>query len=75
MDFISRREAENAFEALRHSHLLGRHIILEWAEEKEGLEELREKVKAGFGDGKDGLPGQKRKLILGDEDEDGDGDV
>lgn len=32
MEFISRREAENAYGALKHTHLLGRHLILEWAE-------------------------------------------
>lgn len=30
VEFINRNEALNAFQALRHSHLLGRHLILDW---------------------------------------------
>jgi hypothetical protein len=39
-DFISAREnylmcwkAGNVYAALQHTHLLGRHLVLEWAEE------------------------------------------
>ena len=77
LEFISRHEAENAYAALRHTHLLGRHLVLEWAEEAEtDLEALRKKAGVGFGGGKD-MPGRKRKLNLGgktgeedDDDED-----
>lgn len=71
LDFVSRKEAESAFAALRHTHLLGRHLVLEWAsEEGQGadLDELRKKVKVGFGDG-GSLPGKKRKLDLNNGDE------
>jgi multiple RNA-binding domain-containing protein 1 len=65
LEFVTRREAEGAFAALQHTHLLGRHLVLEWAEESEqDLEALREKVGVGFGSGE--LPGRKRKLELGD---------
>ncbi|KAF8630103.1 hypothetical protein AX17_005499 [Amanita inopinata Kibby_2008] len=64
IEFVSRHEAENAYAALRHTHLLGRHLVLEWAEEAEqDLEALRKKAGVGFGDGKD-MPGRKRKLDL-----------
>ena len=50
---------------LKHTHLLGRHLVLEWAEEEEqDLEVLREKVGVGFGGGKE-LPGRKSKMDLG----------
>ncbi|KDQ19881.1 hypothetical protein BOTBODRAFT_152433 [Botryobasidium botryosum FD-172 SS1] len=79
LDFVSRREAEAAFEALRHAHLLGRHIVLEWAEERRAgdgddgeeskeLKRLRERVKVGYGDGSGAVPGRKRKLEIGDGD-------
>lgn len=29
-EFVNRNEALNAYQALRHSHLLGRHLILDW---------------------------------------------
>ena len=65
LEFVSRHEAENAYAALRHTHLLGRHLVLEWAEEAEqDLEVLRKKAGVGFGGGKD-MPGRKRKLDLG----------
>ena len=67
LDFISRHEAENAYNALKHTHLLGRHIVLEWAEDNGAggdLDILRERVKAGYGDGKSERPGRKRKLDL-----------
>ncbi|KAF8507695.1 hypothetical protein BU17DRAFT_57223 [Hysterangium stoloniferum] len=73
LDFVSRQEAENAFSALRHTHLLGRHLVLDWATEGEqDVEALRRKVGVGFGKGGE-LPGRKRKLDIavdGGEDED-----
>ncbi|EPQ55616.1 hypothetical protein GLOTRDRAFT_75766 [Gloeophyllum trabeum ATCC 11539] len=68
LEFVTRHEAENAYNALRHTHLLGRHLVLEWAEEGEqDIDELRKKAGVGYGGGKE-LPGRKRKLELGDED-------
>ncbi|CAA7263983.1 unnamed protein product [Cyclocybe aegerita] len=65
LEFVSRHEAENAYATLRHTHLLGRHLVLEWAEEAEqDLDVLRKKAGVGYGGGK-ALPGQKRKLDLG----------
>jgi multiple RNA-binding domain-containing protein 1 len=64
LDFISRREAENAFTALQHTHLLGRHLILDWAEDgATNVEQLRDNVKAGWGDGTN-VPGRKRKVDM-----------
>ncbi len=70
VEFVSRHEAENAYAALRHTHLLGRHLVLEWAEAEEDLDTLRKKVGVGFGGGKE-MPGRKRKLDL-DIEPDGD---
>lgn len=64
VEFVSRHEAENAYAALRHTHILGRHLVLEWAEEAEqDLDDLRKKAGVGFGGGKE-MPGKKRKLEL-----------
>ena len=61
---MSRHEAENAYASLRHTHLLGRHLVLEWAEEAEqDLDVLRQKAGVGFGGGKD-VPGKKRRLDM-----------
>ena len=67
LEFISRKEAENAFDTLKHTHLLGRHVVLEWAEDNGAggdLDVLRERVKTAYGDGKEERPGKKRKLDM-----------
>ncbi|KAI9509908.1 hypothetical protein F5148DRAFT_1183792 [Russula earlei] len=69
LEFVTRHEAENAYDALKHTHLLGRHLVLEWAEGEVNIDELRRKAGVGLGDGSD-MPGKKRKLML---DEDGEG--
>ncbi|KAG8745984.1 Multiple RNA-binding domain-containing protein 1 [Ceratobasidium sp. 414] len=64
LDFISRREAESAFNTLQHTHLLGRHLVLEWAEDGAvNVEQLRDNVKVGWGDGAS-IPGRKRKVDM-----------
>ncbi|OAX40203.1 RNA-binding domain-containing protein [Rhizopogon vinicolor AM-OR11-026] len=73
LEFLTRHEAENAYAALRHTHLLGRHLVLEWAEEAEqDIEVLRKKAGLGYGDGAE-LPGRKRQLDIA-EDNTGGGD-
>lgn len=77
LEFVTRHEAENAYAALRHTHLLGRHLVLEWAEEAEqDLDVLRLKAGVGFGGGGE-MPGKKRKLEIGGDKrgEDGDDDM
>ncbi|KAG6889211.1 hypothetical protein C0995_002671 [Termitomyces sp. Mi166 len=65
LDFVSRAEAEHAYAALRHTHLLGRHLVLEWAEEGEqDIDALRKKAGVGYGDGKM-VPGRKKKIDMG----------
>ncbi|KAG0699594.1 hypothetical protein DFH29DRAFT_935916 [Suillus ampliporus] len=72
LEFLTRHEAENAYAALRHTHLLGRHLVLEWAEEAEqDIEVLRKKADVGYGDGGE-LPGRKRKLEIAGDDAGGD---
>lgn len=67
LDFTSRREAEHAYETLRYTHLLGRHLVLEWAQGDEeagqDLEEMRKKAGVGYGDGKN-VGGRKRKVDM-----------
>jgi multiple RNA-binding domain-containing protein 1 len=72
LEFVSRHEAENAYNALQHTHLLGRHLVLQWADEGDNdLDALRQKAGVGFGGGAE-LPGKKRKLELGGGDAEGD---
>jgi multiple RNA-binding domain-containing protein 1 len=67
LEFTTHAEAVRAMDALKHTHLLGRHLVLEWAREGESVDvdALREKVsrdvRASGGGGTKG----KRKLDLG----------
>jgi len=64
LEFVSPHEAARAYAALRHTHLLGRHLVLEYAEDGAAdIEELRKKAGVGYGAGKE-MPGQKRKVRM-----------
>ncbi|CAI7833097.1 unnamed protein product, partial [Closterium sp. NIES-53] len=65
VEFATKREAESAFDALKSTHLYGRHLVLERAKEGEGLDELRAKTAAQFLDGGAGGVRQKKRAKLG----------
>ncbi|RDX46000.1 RNA-binding domain-containing protein [Lentinus brumalis] len=73
LEFTTRHEAERAYATLKHTHFLGRHLVLEWAEEGDvDVDKLRAKAGVSYGGGAE-MPGRKRKLDLGG-DGDGEGD-
>jgi len=47
VDYVSSKEAQNAMAKMSQTHLYGRHLVLEWADddEKETVDSLREKAK------------------------------
>ena len=45
IEFLSKTDASNAFEMLQHTHLYGRHLVIEWANEESSVEQLRSKTK------------------------------
>ncbi|GAA5902951.1 hypothetical protein JCM5296_004500 [Sporobolomyces johnsonii] len=49
LDFASRRDAEAAFAALEHAHLLGRHLVLQWAGEEAEEDHVQERGRAPAG--------------------------
>lgn len=72
VEFVSRREAENAMAALKHTHLLGRHLVLEWAGAEDhdaAVDELREKTRKAFVSDSEraSVTGQRQKIRLGTE--------
>lgn len=71
LEFTTHAEAARAYATLRHTHLLGRHLVLEWAEDTQDIDALRQKAGVGYGGGKE-VPGRKRKLEMGDEGEEED---
>lgn len=44
VEFLTEQEAQNAFAALNSSHLYGRHLVLEWAEDADDIDTLRAKA-------------------------------
>ena len=75
LEFTTRHEAERAYATLKHTHFLGRHLVLEWAEEGDvDVDKLREKAGVSYGGGAE-MPGRKRKLEMGDGDGEGDDDA
>ncbi|KAG0349230.1 hypothetical protein BG004_000454 [Podila humilis] len=69
LDFMTKQEAKSVYENVANTHLLGRHLVVEWAEEEAGLEVLREKVGRQFRKD-DGSGGKRRKVDLDGDDED-----
>ena len=45
VEFASKGEAKKALEALRGTHLYGRHLVLQYAEEEKSVDALREKLR------------------------------
>ncbi|KAJ5157064.1 Multiple RNA-binding domain-containing protein 1 [Penicillium canariense] len=76
-DFISAREAENAMDALKNTHLLGRRLVLEFAnEEAVDPEEEIAKIEKKVGEQVDRVKlqqltggGRKKFTVGGEEDE------
>ncbi|KAJ6144256.1 hypothetical protein N7470_008151 [Penicillium chermesinum] len=76
-DFISAREAENAMDALKNTHLLGRRLVLEFAnEEAVDPEEEIAKIEKKVGEQVDRVraqqlmgPGRKKFTVGAQEDE------
>lgn len=69
VEYTTVREAQAAFEALKHTHLLGRHLVLQWSKTaKDASEEVelqRSKTKSAFvkGGEDDAARGDKRAKI------------
>ncbi|KLT45609.1 hypothetical protein CC85DRAFT_306502 [Cutaneotrichosporon oleaginosum] len=71
LEFTTHAEAQRAMDALKHTHLLGRHLVCEWAKEGDSVDvdALREKVSR---DARGGVGG-KRKFDHGGKGEEDDG--
>ncbi len=64
-------------EALKHTHLLGRHLVLEWTQDDDDIEKeverlrTKAKVQAKAMDGGDERMGKRKKLGVRDGDKRG----
>jgi len=78
VEFVSHREAEAAKEALKHTRLLGRHLVFGWAENESaattagldvgGVERQRAKEALVHGEADASLRGKKGKIRMNAED-------
>ncbi|CAG8494711.1 16167_t:CDS:10, partial [Racocetra fulgida] len=62
-------DARNVMEQLQNTHLLGRHLILEYADDDKNVEELREKIGKEFIadiEGGDGRMRKRKKIDMDD---------
>lgn len=48
VNFLTEQEAKHAFESLASTHFYGRHLVIEWAEDDDSLDSLREKTTKRF---------------------------
>lgn len=72
LEFLTKQEAMNAFNALASTHLYGRHLVIEKAKESESLDDLRARTASQYSEGADQLYGsgksaKKRKKNLVDD--------
>jgi multiple RNA-binding domain-containing protein 1 len=44
VEFLTNKEAQTAMNTLSRTHLYGRHLVLEWASDKDDMDTLREKA-------------------------------
>eukprot|EP00889_Picochlorum_renovo_P007719 jgi/Picre1/34749/NNA_002215.t1 len=59
LEFASKQEAKAAVAAVAGSHLYGRRLVIEWAEEEDSIEQMREKTSRKF----DGGQGSRQKRV------------
>ncbi|KAI9317518.1 hypothetical protein BX666DRAFT_1938025 [Dichotomocladium elegans] len=48
LEFTTKQEAKNVFESMGNIHLYGRHLVLDWAKDDEGVDALREKTSRNY---------------------------
>jgi len=76
VDFVTKSEAAHALEQVKHSHLYGRHLVIEYAAPTAGdgseqeVEQLRAKTAAKFAAAQQGAPPNKKRKTAQDQDAD-----
>ena len=73
VEFLTKQEAKNAFKALDNTHLYGRHLVLEWAQEdSDSLDAIRARAERDAArSGREA--GRSKTLDEGDDDEEEEG--
>ena len=69
LNFSTKQEAKNVYDSMGNIHLYGRHLVLEWAKDDEGVDALREKTSKSFAKEEriGGRLNKKRKVEVDEE--------
>eukprot|EP00163_Fabomonas_tropica_P031110 TRINITY_DN7289_c0_g1_i3.p1 TRINITY_DN7289_c0_g1~~TRINITY_DN7289_c0_g1_i3.p1 ORF type:complete len:705 (+),score=211.03 TRINITY_DN7289_c0_g1_i3:481-2595(+) len=69
VEFLTKQEAKTAFDALKHTHLYGRHLVLEYGAEDDSIDTLREKAVKHLAQARSGgAPVRKKQKTMDDPD-------
>ncbi|KAJ2045249.1 Multiple RNA-binding domain-containing protein 1 [Coemansia sp. S16] len=83
VEFLTPQEAQHVLDTMKDTHLYGRHLVIDWAEEENSLQAIREKVGRQFAKDAGDNPataGKRRKIEAelgrggGEDDMDSDSD-
>jgi len=61
IEFVSKQEASKALEALQSTHLYGRHLVVQYSEQDDSVEAMRDKVRGVFESANRSAAAKKRK--------------
>ncbi|KAJ3385179.1 putative RNA-binding protein 19 [Entophlyctis sp. JEL0112] len=70
VDFLTKQEAKAAFDTLGSTHLYGRHLVMEWAEDESSVEAMRSKTAKNYSKSSGDSTKRRKVLIGGDDAED-----
>ncbi|KAJ2730579.1 Multiple RNA-binding domain-containing protein 1 [Coemansia sp. BCRC 34962] len=66
VEFLTPQEAQHVLDTMKDTHLYGRHLVIDWAEEENSIQAIREKVGRQFakdaGENPAAAAGKRRKI-------------
>ncbi|KAJ2344872.1 Multiple RNA-binding domain-containing protein 1, partial [Coemansia sp. RSA 2671] len=75
--FLTPQEAQHVLDTMKDTHLYGRHLVIDWAEEENSIQAIREKVGRQFAKdaGENPATAGKRRKIEADLERGADNDM
>ncbi|ORX98262.1 RNA-binding domain-containing protein [Basidiobolus meristosporus CBS 931.73] len=70
VEFLTKQEAKNVMNNLASTHLYGRHLVIEYAEEEKSIEEMRAKTEREYSKEEAMNPNKKQRIMMPGEEED-----
>ncbi|KAK9764444.1 Multiple RNA-binding domain-containing protein 1 [Basidiobolus ranarum] len=69
VEFLTKQEAKNVMNNLASTHLYGRHLVIEYAEEEKSIEEMRAKTEREYSKEEAMNPHKKQRIMMPGEEE------